>query len=340
MKSTHINRDKKEEHNRHFAKDALLGVAVGDALGVPVEFVVREDLEIFPVKGMRGYGTHHQPPGTWSDDSSLTFCLAESVIAGFSLKDLAQRMVQWYEEGYWTAHGEVFDIGNATRSAIKRLSSAQMLPAQAGGKSHHDNGNGSLMRILPLVFQFADETPEERYRLVGQVSGLTHGHFRSIFSCFIYLEIARLLLQGGTPQEAYQGGIAQAQQIADARKLPEKELRLFERVLDGRLPQLQRFQIHSSGYVLHSLEASLWSWLTTESYEEAVLTAINLGADTDTNGAITGGLAGLTYGHAAIPMDWITHLQRKGDIVDLADRLHAKLHQAQNGGAQQGGMVA
>lgn len=329
-----------KEHNHPHPKDALLGLAVGDALGVPVEFILREDLEIFPVKNMRGYGTHHQPPGTWSDDSSLTFCLVESLIEGYSATDLGQRMVDWYKSAYWTPHGEVFDIGNSTREAIERIGSGQVAPVQAGGREHFHNGNGSLMRVLPLVFSWGDKSSKERYEWVQEVSSLTHGHLRSVFSCFLYLEIAHHLYEGANPMEAYKQGIKSAASFATEQRFPEKEMRLFERVLDGRLPHLQRFQIHSSGYVIHSLEASLWSLLTSRNYEECVLKAVNLGADTDTNGAIAGGLAGLTYGQQSIPMDWLSALQRRSDIFELADRFYASLNT--NGASHPGqeGMVA
>jgi len=322
---------------RNPIRDALLGFAVGDALGVPVEFTIREDLEIFPVKDMRGYGTHHQPPGTWSDDSSLSFCLAESLIEGYNLKDLAQRFIAWYDQGYWTPHGEVFDVGGATEDAIYRLRQGNLPPQQAGGHAEYDNGNGSLMRILPLVFHHRELEVAERFRLVREVSSITHGHFRSVFSCFFFLEVARAVLQGLAPLRAYEQAIRVAHDWCKQANLPTSELRLFHRVLEGNIPKLARFQVHSSGYVIHTLEASLWCWMSTESYEEAVLTAVNLGADTDTTAAITGGLAGLTYGHNAIPMRWLQQLARKEDITDLADRLYGHIY-GSNGG--QAGMVA
>jgi ADP-ribosyl-[dinitrogen reductase] hydrolase len=130
-------------------ESALLGLAVGDALGVPVEFKSRHTLSAVPVTEMIGFGTHSQPPGTWSDDSALAFCLAESLCKGYDLNDLARRFVNWCEWGYWAArNAEVFDIGNATRLAIRRLDLG-ISPVEAGGREEHSNGNGSLMRILP-----------------------------------------------------------------------------------------------------------------------------------------------------------------------------------------------
>ena len=298
-------------------KSALFGLAVGDALGVPVEFVGRSWLKRFPVDDMRGHGTHDQPPGTWSDDSSMSFCLAESLCQGYDLNDIAEQFLAWCYGQKWTPHGEVFDIGNATLSAIERLRSRQLPPQLAGGMDEGGNGNGSLMRILPLLFYTYNRPVEERYALVSDVSSITHAHFRSVFSCFVYLEVARQLLRGRHAQEAYEEGVAIARQFAEAQQFNRRELFYFSRTLQGKLPEVHEDNIYSSGYVVHTLEASLWSLLTTSSYSEAVLRAVNLGEDTDTSGAVTGGLAGLAYGFDDIPADWVEQLARVEDIEYL-----------------------
>ncbi len=172
----------------------ILGMAIGDALGVPVEFKSRDSLKDNPVVDMRAYGTHHQPIGTWSDDSSLAFCLAESLVKGYNLSDLGNRFVNWYNHNYWTPHGYVFDVGIATSEAIRRLALG-VEPTKAGGKDVYSNGNGSLMRILPLLAFIYDKPIKERFDIIKDVSSLTHGHIRSTIACFYYLEFARLLVQ-------------------------------------------------------------------------------------------------------------------------------------------------
>jgi len=167
-------------------KDALFGLAVGDTLGVPVEFKSRETIRQNPVTEMIGYGTYNLPPGTWSDDSSLAFCLAEALTQDFELNVIGQNFVKWYDENFWTPHGRVFDIGNTTRQAINNLSTATR-PDLAGGFDEDENGNGSLMRILPLLFYIKDKEINERYQITKQVSSITHGHIRSVISCFYYL---------------------------------------------------------------------------------------------------------------------------------------------------------
>jgi ADP-ribosyl-[dinitrogen reductase] hydrolase len=185
------------------AKAVLFGVAIGDALGVPVEFKDRELLEKNPVTDMFGHGTHNQPPGTWSDDSSLTFCLAENLCQGYDLQDLANRFIKWREHSYWTPHGKVFDIGIATSKAIRYLSNG-VSPIFGGGTDENSNGNGSLMRILPLAFYVKNLPVEARFDCIKQVSSLTHAHIRSLLACFIYLEMALEIMQGKEKMQAFE----------------------------------------------------------------------------------------------------------------------------------------
>lgn len=183
-------------------KSALFGVAVGDALGVPHEFSRPEDLQENPVTDMVGYGTYDLPPGTWSDDSSLTFCLAESLCSGFNTDHMGELFVRWYYQDYWTATGEVFDIGIGTRNALYKIKNGTKAEL-AGGSDEKENGNGSLMRILPLVFTIQNLPIEERFERTRQVSSITHGHIRAVMACFYYLEFAKQLIEGKSKFEIY-----------------------------------------------------------------------------------------------------------------------------------------
>ncbi|WP_324678021.1 ADP-ribosylglycohydrolase family protein [Hymenobacter sp. GOD-10R] len=301
-------------------RSALLGLAVGDALGVPVEFESRARRKLDPVVTMRAYGTYNQPAGTWSDDASLTFCLAESLCRGYDLRDLSRRFINWYEHGYWTPHGEVFDIGVTTREAIQR-SKAHPELVLAGRTDEYSNGNGALMRILPLAFYQTDAPLRERFRLILDVSAVTHGHVRSAVACLLYLEMAVHLQNQLSPTDAYARLCQEAPSKLYELNIPAQEADRFEVVLSGRLMDRPRTAIDSSGYVLHTLEAALWCLLRYETYAETVLAAVNLGDDTDTTGAVAGGLAGLYYGEAAIPAEWLQVLARRSDIEELSHRL-------------------
>ena len=309
---------------RNFIRDALLGVAVGDALGVPVEFRSREEMWRNPVTEMRGYGTHNQPAGTWSDDSSLTFCLAEMLCGKYDLENLARRFINWKNNAYWTAHGKVFDMGNGTSDAIDRLERG-VAPVMAGGNGEDSNGNGSLMRILPLLFVHKESALDKRFLMVKDVSSLTHRHIRSVISCFIYLEFALEIIAG---KDKYQAYVQTCHMIGDfldeTDTCTEKERNNFSRILSANIFECQEQEIRSSGYVLHTLEAALWCLLRTGNYREAVLKAVNLGEDSDTTAAVTGGLGGLLYGCQAIPPEWLAVLARREDIEELSGKLNNK----------------
>jgi ADP-ribosyl-[dinitrogen reductase] hydrolase len=301
-------------------KAALFGLSVGDALGVPVEFRDRAGLRNRPITDMTGYGTHNQPPGTWSDDSSMAFCLAEALTTGFDLKLIASHFIDWRYNNFWTPHGVVFDIGNTTDQAIYRLKQG-VAPTLAGGFFEDDNGNGSLMRILPLLFYHKDKTNEERFELTKAVSSITHGHMCSVIACFYYLEFARLVLLQKDKLEIYRSLQETLPAFLKGLQINPDEIAKFKRLLHDDIHFVGESSIHSSGYVLSTLEASIWCILTTDNYSDAVLKSVNLGSDTDTTGAVTGGLAGLIYGLEGIPSNWIDGLARRKDINDLAERL-------------------
>lgn len=305
------------------SKNLLFGIAIGDALGVPVEFKSREYLKQYPITDMIGFGSYNQEPGTFSDDSSLTFCLAEALTEKFDLHLIALNFIRWYKNNFWTARGRVFDIGHGTRDSIERLMKGTR-PDLAGGYEIDSNGNGSLMRILPLLFELENKPIEERFQIVKLVSSLTHGHVRSIISCFYYLEFALKIKSNIEKFEAYSQLKLEISEFLNSTTILESELKLFDRLLVDDIYNLQENDIKSSGYVIDTLEASIWSILTTNSFSEAVLKAINLGKDTDTTGAVTGGLAGMIYSYNEIPIGWLNKLARNKDIEKLANKLETK----------------
>ena len=309
---------------KNAVKAGIFGVCIGDALGVPVEFKNREYLKRFPVKEMQEFGSHNQPKGTWSDDSSLTLCLAEVLTKGYDLEKIGQSFVKWVKYGHCTAHGRLFDIGGTTREAIARLIKGESARF-SGNIFEEDNGNGSLMRILPLAFYLENEDDTQRlYKTVREVSTITHGHFRSVFACFIYVIFAIQLIKGKNKAEAYKYMQKMVLEYAELQGFNPSETELFQRILKNDISGYSEDEIRGSGYVLHSLEASLWCFFNSENYSEAVLKAVNLGEDTDTTGAITGGLAGIYYGFENIPQKWVDELVRKDDIEKVCEKLENK----------------
>lgn len=293
----------------------LWGALVGDALGVPVEFTRREERRTDPVTGMRGFGTHRQPPGTWSDDGSLLLCTVEQLCGEYDPGALAGLFVKWYFGNHWTARGSVFDAGGTTISALGRLR-AGAPPLEAGGAGEQDNGNGSLMRILPVALRYAAEPCEQILDLAHRVSALTHRHPRAQMACGIYCLVARRLLMGLAARDAVREGAKEAKRLYVAPPFVS-ELAHFDRALAPHLAVVDEAEIRSSGYVVHTLEASVWCLLTSSTFEEAILKAVNLGEDTDTTACVTGGLAGVLYGDHAIPGEWIEELARVAEIREL-----------------------
>jgi ADP-ribosylglycohydrolase len=304
----------------HFIQSALFGVAIGDALGVPHEFSPPETLRDNPVNDMVGYGTYNLPAGTWSDDSSLTFCLAESLCSGYNTDHMGELFVKWYYQDYWTATGEVFDIGIGTRNALYKIKNGTKAEL-AGGREENDNGNGSLMRILPLVFAIKDLPIKERFERTKHVSSITHGHIRAVMACFYYLEFAKQLIEGKTKFDIYRALQTSIPLFFTEIGIDQSEIEHFNRLLKANIADLSLSEIRSGGYVIETIEACIWCILTSENYKEAVLKAVNLGHDTDTTAAVTGGLAGLLYGFDAIPFKWINALARKSDIEELVERV-------------------
>lgn len=302
----------------------LFGLAIGDALGVPVEFSERRSLKLNPVIDMRGYGVWDQPPGTWSDDSSLAFCLAECLCEGYDLENIGKSFIKWRLNGYWGAHHKVFDIGNTTRISIDRLISGEH-PIYSGDEEVESNGNGSLMRIVPASIYFHELTNHDLLDRVQEISGITHRHFRSVFSCFIFSKVVQQIIAGVDKIESYTNAIKEVNDFIRTQEFDQSEIHFFNRILDGSLPKLKEDSIGSSGYVLHTLEASLWCFLNANSYESTVLKAVNLGGDTDTTACVAGALAGLYHGLDEIPSKWRSAVARHEDIRLLAIKFGAAL---------------
>lgn len=267
--------------------DAILGFAIGDALGVPYEFKSRDS---FLCTDMVGYGTHHKPMGTWSDDTSMTLATLDSLKSNggkIVTEDMRAKFNRWLLYGDYTTDGDVFDAGITTCTALRNGKPAV---------GEWDNGNGSLMRVLPLAFISC--TDDE----IRAVSAITHGHRISQEACVIYVRIAQKLL-AGEPVSS----------IIPTLKFDKP----FDRL--HFIDTLSRSQIKSSGYVVDTLEAALWvvshkgDW--EKSFRGDVLTAVNLGSDTDTVAAVAAGLAGIIYGLDDV-RDWVDKMQNKKKLEE------------------------
>ncbi len=292
-------------------KDGMIGLIVGDALGVPVEFYSREELEADPVIGMREYGTYNKPAGTWSDDSSMAIATMSSIVNKQTVDydDIMKEFIQWWQNGKYSQH-DTFDIGNTTRNGLVRYLNGEEA-IKCGGSQPRDNGNGSLMRILPLAF-----IPDIDYETVENVSGLTHAHYRSKIACVLYIEIAKSMIKNDlTIDEHIKNS---CDKIKEYYKENE-EIEHFQRIFDDDWTG----EIRSGGYVIDSLESTIFCLKTTDNYRDAVLKAVNLGGDSDTTAAICGGLAGIYYGFDEIPIDWVNTIEYIEKVISLCEKYEA-----------------
>jgi ADP-ribosylglycohydrolase len=209
----------------------------------------------------------------------------------------------WLFGGYFTPYGKAFDVGNTTRKAIMNFVDG-VKPWGLNGE--WDNGNGALMRMLPLAFLPLDIA--DKLRVTREYAALTHSHELNLLTCEFFVEVVDTLIRG------VDGWLESAYSLITFKGDPSGA---FARI--PRIGKLTRDEIKSTGYVIDTLEAALWCFIMTDNYRDAVLTAVNLGGDTDTIAAIVGGLAGLKYGEAEIPDKWLKQIPRLDYIHQLLD---------------------
>lgn len=303
------------------SKNGIIGLAIGDAMGVPLEFFKREDLLNNPITTMLGEQSHYMPKGSWSDDTSLNLALIDSINnkETIDVYDIGQNYIEWGENGKYTPTGKMFGIGRTTLNAIARLERKETNPIKCGGNKETDNGNGSLMRILPIAYYCYSKkmNDEEIYQIVRDVSSLTHAHEISIIGCYIYVKYAIKLLEGKKLKESYDD-IKKLGYAYFSDNCKEK----YKRIIKDDISKYQIEEIESSGYVVSTLEATFWCLLNTETYNQAIIGAINLGGDSDTIGACTGGLAGIYYGIDSIRDDWKKDLIKYDYIDNMCNKFN------------------
>lgn len=294
----------------------LMGFVIGDAMGVPLEFKSRTELLKKPVTKMLGYGTHNQKEGTWSDDTSMMIATIDSINAknDIDVYDIALKFAAFKNHAQYTPEREVFDIGNTTARAIDKFEENHDDPTTCGLNDINSNGNGSLMRILPIAYYAVAKKLKdfEVLELVKKISSITHAHDISIMGCYIYTRFTMFLLNGKDKYSAYS-----MTKCVDYTMFSEEAQKAYERLLKEDITKFKISEINSSGYIVDTLEACLWVLLKSENYKEAIIGAINLGEDTDTIGALTGGLAGIVFGYDFIPEEWKEQIARKEYLLDI-----------------------
>ena len=293
---------------------SLLGLAIGDAMGVPLEF--KTPGTFTPVTEMTGGGSFDLKPGEWTDDTSLALCLAESLITckEFDPKDQLMRYSDWYHNGHLSSNGTCFDIGTTTRAAIIQFEETG--DPRSGLTEPWSASNGSLMRLAPVPLAYA-KTPSRAIELSGESSKTTHALHVCVDAC----RYMGSLIVGAV------SGYSKAELLSFHFSLVETYWEKFpltpeiQTIANGSFREKEPPEIQGSGYVVDSLEAALWAFSRTETFEEGCLLAVNLGNDADTTGAIYGQLAGAYYGVNALPEEWKNAIVQRELIEHFSSEL-------------------
>lgn len=289
------------------SQGCLVGLAVGDAVGTTLEFKRRDTYE--HLTDMVGGGPFSLPVGAWTDDTSMALCLAVSLLEsqGFNAKDQMQKYCHWWHDGYMSSTGECFDIGGTVSAALRRFETTG--EPMSGETSSHSAGNGSLMRLSPVVqFYYPDKAQAIHY--ARESSRTTHGAPECLDACQIFAELLVRAI----------GGMAKSEIMANVEFYYSTDY--VRRVASMDFTDMSREQVKGSGYVMESLEAALWCFQTTDNFKDAILLAANLGDDADTTAAICGQISGAYYGTSNIPTEWINKLVQKDEILAIAEGLY------------------
>lgn len=295
-------------------RGSLLGLAVGDALGAPVESLPPGQFR--PVVDMVGGGTHGLEAGYWTDDTSMALCLAESLVecGGLDPPDQLSRYSRWFREGYLSSTGECFGMGDTTREALLRFEVSG--EPYCGLEKPEKSGNGSIMRLAPVPLFYAGN-PRKAIELSAESSRTTHGAANAVDACRYFAALIQGAVDGADKEELLSERYSPVPEYWEENPLSPE----VDEVTAGSFKRREPPEIEGSGYVVRSLEAALWAFHKGDSFEEGVLLAVNLGNDTDTTGAVYGQLAGAFYGEDAIPNLWRSKLAHRALIEGYAERL-------------------
>ena len=312
-------------------KAVVFGHAIGDALGFPVEFFTRQELEENPVVDMLKNEMYNTPAGAWSDDTSMALCAIDSLSTGkLDFDDVMQKFGKWYYQNEYTVAGEVIGEGNTCSLAIENYFKHNKTIYDCGLDREDTNGNGSLMRIYPFVLYLANKniSIDKKINIIHMASALTHAHQIAKISCGIYAFVLWELLESKTRNKmVIRKALTKAKNYYSRNS--EVDLSHFNRLFNEISLVCAKCdntalenKISTTGYVLDTVEASVYCLLATNSYSECVLRAVNLGDDTDTIAAIAGSVAGLLYGFNSISKNWLCVLVKRDFIDKICNKFY------------------
>lgn len=312
------NEDKvKNGDNMYHVKDGIIGLAVGDAMGVPTEFCKRDDLLEKPVVRMMPRIRDGIPKGAWSDDTSLTIATMDAITkSGINYTAMADNFVRWFTTNQFCAINESFGIGRTTLKALVKYTQHLEEAYECGLDSFQDNGNGSLVRMLPISYYCLVQHSNEKkiLEIVKRTSSITHAHEVSVCGCYIYVRYVINLLRGNNKFSA----LTQVRGL-DYSMFSKDTLDYYQRILKTDFMKLTIDDIKSSGFIVDTLEAALWCFLQSNTYKECIIATTNIGGDTDSIGAVAGSFAGIFYGYMNIPKEYLEDLRKREYLEKICE---------------------
>lgn len=306
-------------------KGSVLGLAVGDAMGLPLVNMKRDTLLDNPVTTMESGGKYNMPVGTWSSRTSFTLATMDSIVksASLSYTDMADRFCLFLKGEDYTSVGSAFDVDEPTKKALEKYLISKENPILCGGRDLSDDTNGSLMRMLPIALYCYYNKLKDReiYETVKASSSITHADSVSVMGCFIYVYYLIFLLNGKDKYASYN----MIKVFDYSSFFDDDTISFYNRLLKTNISKIRISDLKSSRYIVYTLESVLWVILNCNSFPETIVGAINLGGDTDTVGAIAGSIAGILYGYESIPENWLANLKRLDYISEITSQFEREL---------------
>lgn len=307
----------KDGDNMYHVRDGIIGLAVGDAMGVPTESMDRNILLEKPVIKMIPKISAGIPKGAWSDDTSLTIATIDAITkSGINYTAMADNFVRWFTTNQFCSINESFGISSITLKSLVRYTQRLEEAYECGSNRIEDNSNGSLMRILPIAYYFVarKDTDKRIFEVVKRTSSITHAHEISVCGCYIYVRLAMNLLRGNNKFSA----LNQVRKL-DYSMFSKPTLTAYKRILFDDINSLEIDEINSTNHIVDTLESAIWCFLKSNNYKECILATTNIGGDTDTIGAVAGSLAGIFYGYNNIPKEILMDLRKKEYLEEICE---------------------
>jgi ADP-ribosylglycohydrolase len=307
----------------YHVRDGVIGLAIGDAMGVPTEGNKREILLAKPVVKMLPKISAGIPKGAWSDNTSLSIATIDAISkSGINYTAMGDNYVRWFTTNQFCSINESFGVSNTTLKSLVRYTQRLEEAYECGSDDYYDNGNDPLCRCLPLAYYFnvKKDTDKKILEVVKRVCSITHKHEVAVLGCYIYVRFLMYLLKGINKHSA----LNQVRKL-DFSMFNKSSLDEYKRILVADINEFDIDEIKNSSFIVDTLEAAIWCFMKSESFKECAIATTNIGGDTPTIGAIAGSLAGIFYGYSNIPKSYLEDLRKRDYLIDISENYESFL---------------